>query len=54
MASIMETSTFPALYWLIPSLILLFIHFYIGAKGNQWLKIALISRGYKKVTLSNQ
>ena len=54
MTSIVETSTLPVFYWLIPSIILFLVHLYIGLKGNQFLKTALIARGYEKVSLSDQ
>ncbi|MFK7817029.1 MAG: DUF2628 domain-containing protein [Gammaproteobacteria bacterium] len=49
MAFIMVALKLPEPHLLIPSLILFSVHFYIGLKGNQWLRAALISKGYKNI-----
>ena len=35
-------------YLLIPSLLLLLIHIYIGSKGNSWLEKKITHRGFEK------
>lgn len=49
MAYIMAAFTLPELHLLLPSLILFTVHLYVGLKGNQWLRTALVSKGYKNV-----
>ncbi len=36
-------------HFLLPSVLILMIHIYVGAKGNQWRRNALLAKGYKKV-----
>jgi len=35
-------------FYLVPMLIILIIHIYVGMKGNQWRETLLQERGYKK------
>ena len=37
------------LHFLLPSLLILMIHLYVGAKGNQWRHNALLAKGFNKV-----
>ena len=46
-ASLMDEKKLPELYLFIPTLLLFLIHFYVGIKGNQWLKTSLVRKGYE-------
>jgi len=45
--SLMDEKKLPELYLLIPTLLLLLIHLYVGFNGNQWLKTTLVRKGYE-------
>ena len=36
-------------HFLLPSILILIIHLFVGIKGNQWRREALQAKGYKKV-----
>ena len=37
------------LHFLLPSLLILVIHLYVGVKGNQWRRNKLLDNGYKEI-----
>lgn len=47
MAAIISSKQLPEFYYLIPTLIIVAIHLYVGFKGKQWLRAALLRKGYK-------
>ncbi len=47
MAYLIDAKKLPEFYLLIPTLLLLLIHLYVGFKGNQWLKASLVHKGYE-------
>jgi hypothetical protein len=48
-ASITSSMQLPELYYLAPTLILAAIHIYVGFNGKQWLRAALLRKGYKSI-----
>lgn len=47
MGLIISTRQLPELYYLTPSIVLAVIHIYVGCKGKQWHRTALLRKGYK-------